>query len=677
MSSIKFSNSLVVRLILFALCFVVFGGFVRCYSLISIIREDLLKVVFAQQEALARDMARDVDYKLVERHKMLAKLASIIPLDLLQQPQRLSAWLAERHDLHPIFTQGLLVATPDGMALVDYPQLKGRIGTNYADRDYFQGALDGKFTVGRAIMGRVSNHPILPMAAPIKDSSGSVRAILIGISSLSEPGFLDSIQQGHIGNTGGYLLISRKDQFFIAATKPDLTLKPTAPPGVNLLHDRALAGFNGSGITVNAQGVEEIAAVASVPSIDWFVVAFLPTEESLTLLANMKGQVLRFTTMAMAIVAALLFAGLTIYFRPLRLAAEEANRMTSGELPMQPLPVRRPDEIGYLTTAFNSLMEKLLDTQVELSRMARRDVLTKLPNRIELSERMRQVLARAKRNDKRFAILFLDLDGFKPINDLLGHDVGDEALIEVARRLSACVREIDTLARVGGDEFVIIVGDLDSDRIQAQSAACAIAGKSIVAIQQPMMLKGEARQIGLSIGIALGDGQSSLEALLTAADKAMYAAKNSGRGRYVLADDINVIELQTDLSIQLKDDLLVGVAEIDEQHGQLASMVNDLNKAISEAFDGASLGKEFSDLHAYTKSHFAAEHELMQRYAYPGQRSHDIAHGLLLAQLVHLRTSLKKGEDPFVLQSLKNWLIDHILAEDKPLGDFLQRQINR
>ena len=160
-------------------------------QLISIIREDLLKVVFAQQEALARDMARDVDYKLVERHKMLAKLASIIPLDLLQQPQRLSAWLAERHDLHPIFTQGLLVATPDGMALVDYPQLKGRIGTNYADRDYFQGALDGKFTVGRAIMGRVSNHPILPMAAPIKDSSGSVRAILLGISSLSEHGFLD------------------------------------------------------------------------------------------------------------------------------------------------------------------------------------------------------------------------------------------------------------------------------------------------------------------------------------------------------------------------------------------------------------------------------------------------------------------------------------------------------
>ena len=124
--------------------------------------------------------------------------------------------------------------------------------------------------MGRAVIGRVVNEPVLPMAAPIKDAAGRVLAVLVGITGLNSPGFLDAIHQGRIGETGGYLLISVQEWLFIAATKPELILQPTAMLGVNPLHDRALAGFRGSGITVNAQGVEELAAFALGGGQRWF-----------------------------------------------------------------------------------------------------------------------------------------------------------------------------------------------------------------------------------------------------------------------------------------------------------------------------------------------------------------------------------------------------------------------
>ncbi len=133
--------------------------------------------------------------------------------------------------------------------------------------------------------------------------------------------------------------------------------------------------------------------------------------------------------------------------------------MKRGEQLLQALPVRRFGEVGYLITAFNSLLEKLLATQGDLTRMARRDIRTGLSNRLDLADQMRQVIGRAQRPLSRFAALYLDLDGFKPVNDVFGHQAGDAALTEVARRLSAIVRDVDVLARVGGDEFVILLGD--------------------------------------------------------------------------------------------------------------------------------------------------------------------------------------------------------------------------
>ncbi|MFS2055783.1 diguanylate cyclase domain-containing protein, partial [Variovorax sp. CT11-76] len=141
-------------------------------------------------------------------------------------------------------------------------------------------------------------------------------------------------------------------------------------------------------------------------------------------------------------------------------AADQADRMTRGELPLAPLRVVRDDEIGHLTQAFNRLLAKLVDNQQALARLAHHDTLTGLPNRKLLDERLQQALAHAARHGQPVAVLYLDLDGFKQLNDTLGHEAGDLALREIARRLQALVRQTDTVARIGGDEFVLLATGL-------------------------------------------------------------------------------------------------------------------------------------------------------------------------------------------------------------------------
>jgi diguanylate cyclase (GGDEF)-like protein len=158
---------------------------------------------------------------------------------------------------------------------------------------------------------------------------------------------------------------------------------------------------------------------------------------------------------------------------------------------------------------------------------ARHDALTGLPNRTVAEDRLEQAMARAQRRKQMFAVLCIDLDGFKLVNDNLGHDVGDELLRVVATRLRGRIRHSDTLARIGGDEFLAIIEDCSGD------AAARAVGESLVAsLHDPLNLEGKTVSISGSIGIAMfpTDGKHASE-LKRNADQAMYRAKASGRGK--------------------------------------------------------------------------------------------------------------------------------------------------
>lgn len=164
----------------------------------------------------------------------------------------------------------------------------------------------------------------------------------------------------------------------------------------------------------------------------------------------------------------------------------------------------------------------------KIKHLATHDALTDLPGLRLAEERLISALAHAKETDTKLAVMFLDLDNFKNVNDTLGHEAGDELLIEIARRLRSAVGESDTIARIGGDEFIILVPS-----IKDRTRPTAIASQVLKKIIEPVKIKNTTARVGVSIGIAIfPEHGETMDELLRLADKAMYGIKRSGKNRY-------------------------------------------------------------------------------------------------------------------------------------------------
>lgn len=217
-----------------------------------------------------------------------------------------------------------------------------------------------------------------------------------------------------------------------------------------------------------------------------------------------------------------------------RIEVEEINcDLASGETRAYlsiKLPLRRPDGKIYALCGVSTDITRQKKTEQEIHQLAFYDPLTQLPNRRLLQDHLQHALAAYARHPQDGALLFIDLDNFKDLNDTLGHDTGDALLVQVAERLNACTREEDTVARLGGDEFVVMLQDLSALQSEALRQTEQAAKKISAVLGQPYELAGQFHQCSVSIGIAMfSDSFNSKEILLKRADMAMYQAKADGR----------------------------------------------------------------------------------------------------------------------------------------------------
>ncbi len=224
--------------------------------------------------------------------------------------------------------------------------------------------------------------------------------------------------------------------------------------------------------------------------------------------------------------------------RPINAISRAVQRFGTDQQTEVP-ELRRRDELGVLARSFakmqyqiNVQLRALAQSHQELELLARHDSLTGLPNRRYFQERLDDALARAQRNKTRFAILFIDVDKFKAINDQYGHEAGDEVLKTLAIRLQANTRKVDTVARMGGDEFVVLLDSTDG-----QQAIELTAQKLLENVLKPIPWADQELDVGLSVGISqFPDNGHTAHGLLSSADHAMYRVKSGGQSGFQFAD---------------------------------------------------------------------------------------------------------------------------------------------
>jgi len=233
--------------------------------------------------------------------------------------------------------------------------------------------------------------------------------------------------------------------------------------------------------------------------------------------------------------------------QPIQSIAKTFGRFREGEV-VPEVTSDSNDELGLLAKNFTSMaksindqLQQLTSQRQQLQQAAHHDLLTGLPNRLLFEDRIEQALVAAKRDQIEVAVMLVDLDEFKPVNDTFGHHIGDRLLDEAAKRMLGCVRESDTLARYGGDEFMVILSQRDHHHasLSARHIALQVAEKIRSALQQPFTIDDYQLRISASLGISLypEDAQDK-ESLIKNADLAMYYAKSNGRNKIKFFSEI-------------------------------------------------------------------------------------------------------------------------------------------
>jgi diguanylate cyclase (GGDEF)-like protein/hemerythrin-like metal-binding protein/PAS domain S-box-containing protein len=295
-----------------------------------------------------------------------------------------------------------------------------------------------------------------------------------------------------------------------------------------------------------------------------------------------------------------------------------------------------------------------------LNLLAFSDPLTGLANRALFADRLRQAALDGRRDGRSFALLMLDLDGFKPINDCHGHATGDAVLQQVAQRILGCLRAAETVARLGGDEFAVLLPG-----IKQRASAAAVAERVLSAIRQPVAVGNARLMLSATAGIAVfPEHGNTVEHLLVAADTALYTAKHSGGGHCAWA----VQNLPADVApptIVWSVAHEVGVAEMDVQHERLADLLNELAAALH---NGRNYRAAFGEFIRYAAFHFADEERLMAQAGFSGAAGHCDMHQRLLADISGLALEGEGVSASLILRYLQEWLFRHVDGADRELA---------
>lgn len=533
-----------------------FGGLL-CVAAVLLIQTGegrLRESIIAQNTALVRTLTYSFDRQLRDRQKILADVAAKVTPVMATHPAQLQEFLQVQTVLPTEFSNVLFYA-PDGTVLAAWPGPENYVGSKrMVGMEYLVHTVrDRKPYISQLFKSPVSGQPLIVMTAPVLDETGKVLAVLGGSQYILRDNLFSSFTGTNIGGSGSLFLIAR-DRTIIAHSDPSRLMKPIAPgtsPGV----DAALTQGSYAGETATSRGVPSLITMETMRSTGWLVGLSLPLSDAYAPIVAMRTQGL-FSLAALLLILPLFVRWIAgSVTRPIVLLRDHIQAMAETAQPHSLVDLARSDEIGELARAFEALMQVRHTVENELTFLAHHDPLTKLPNRLLLRDRFAQAASAADRNETRVALLFLDLDNFKEVNDSLGHGVGDRLLVGVVQRLQLALRQVDTISREGGDEFAVLVGG-----VRSTSDIGQVAQTILDAMTLPFEIEHHTLYASCSIGISVypNDG-GDFNTVLKNADTALYRAKDGGRRGYCFfaghmdAEAQKRMQMQKDLRQALKN----------------------------------------------------------------------------------------------------------------------------
>lgn len=433
--------------------------------------------------------------------------------------RRLGDYLSSVKDRFTDYQQ-LIVVNETGVPVA---RSSAGAGTLFLPPDWLEQARTRDAIVGAVYWDSAAAKPLMTLGVPISTNDGRFLGALAAQLDLSA--MVTSLRA---------LAEERSNTLYLITGHGSLLLS-SAGASRRLMQDslsrRALDLLTEEGHLsteyANHAAVDVLGALAPVHRLDWAVVAEIPADVAYAQVAQLRTLALLTVSVLLLVIGGLAYLlGLTIVL-PLGRMARGARQVAEGDLSVA-LPVVGGGEVAYVTDVFNDMVTRLRLGREELERLSRTDGLTGLPNRRHLMETLEKEVRRAKRNERPFSLLMVDVDHFKRYNDTFGHLAGDEVLKRLAQVLSAAIRTADYAARYGGEEFTVVLPETPME------GGLEVAERIRAKMEEQSFGADGAGRVTLSIGMAEfpSDG-TTVEAVTSGADSALYAAKEHGRNRVV------------------------------------------------------------------------------------------------------------------------------------------------
>jgi C4-dicarboxylate-specific signal transduction histidine kinase len=360
----KIYNSIIFKVTLALIIMVAIGAVSLYYSIVPSTKDELQSLVQKSQLSFANYIASDIDRQIIKREDIVDTLSKKIPTQLLNHnnKQQLKEWLDFHSYNTKVFKLGIVVVSVDGEVLVDSIELKNRKNLNYLQKPWFQKAIESdEVVISTPFLGEVSKKPMMNIAKVIKDSKNRAIAVVYGAMLLNDKGFMQFVYENKIGDSGGFLVISPNDEIFVASSNPDMVLKKTPPKGVNLLHDRAMAGYRGTGVTKNAYDVVELSAMASIESTGWFLVVRMPIDEAYKPIRNINDKIIDSMFINLVLFTIILVVVMLYLLKPIKNYSKNIRDMADSKKPLTTLDITNKDEVSQMAMGFNMLVKRVKD----------------------------------------------------------------------------------------------------------------------------------------------------------------------------------------------------------------------------------------------------------------------------------------------------------------------------